>query len=78
MLYLHPLTQSTHYAKLYPQSGARIVTIDYVTSFHPMYTQLQAEICWQVTLSSCQRKKDTLCQTRRAATPSRLRLFYTQ
>jgi len=29
---------STHYAVLYPQNGDRIVTIDYVTSLHPMYT----------------------------------------
>jgi len=29
---------STHYAVLYPQNGHRIVTIDYVTSLHPMYT----------------------------------------
>ena len=29
---------STHYAVLYPQNGDRIVTIDYVTSHHPMYT----------------------------------------
>ena len=28
---------STHYAVLYPQNGDRIVTIDYVTSLHPMY-----------------------------------------
>ena len=27
----------THYAVLYPQNGDRIVTIDYVTSLHPMY-----------------------------------------
>jgi len=27
----------THYATLYPQNGDRIVTIDSVTSFHPMY-----------------------------------------
>jgi len=34
MLNLH----STHYAKLYPQNGERIVTTDSVTSFHAMYT----------------------------------------
>ena len=28
---------ATHYAKLYPQNGERIVTIDSVTSIHPMY-----------------------------------------
>ena len=28
---------STHYAKFNPQNGDRIVTIDSVTSFHPMY-----------------------------------------
>jgi len=27
----------TAHAKLYPQNGERIVTIDSVTSFHPMY-----------------------------------------
>ena len=27
---------STHYAKLYPQNGERIVTIDSVTSFMPI------------------------------------------
>jgi len=26
---------STQYAKLYPQNGDRLVTIDSVTSFHP-------------------------------------------
>jgi len=31
---------STHYAKLYPQNGERIVTIDSVTSIHPMYCTL--------------------------------------
>jgi len=29
-----------NYAKLYPQNGERIVTIDSVTSFHPMYKPL--------------------------------------
>ena len=33
---LRPLT--LHYAMLYPQNGARIVTIEFVTSLHPMYT----------------------------------------
>ena len=28
---------STHYVVLYPQNGDRIVTIDSVTSFHPMH-----------------------------------------
>ena len=28
---------STHYIMLYPQNGDRIVTIDSVTSLHPMY-----------------------------------------
>jgi len=28
----------THYAKLYPQNGDRIVAIDSVTSLHPMYS----------------------------------------
>ena len=33
---------STHYAKLYPQYGDRIVTIDSVTLFHPIaYRMLQ-------------------------------------
>jgi len=38
MINLHPLchyANSTHYAKLYPQNGERVVTIDSVTSFHP-------------------------------------------
>ena len=35
-LNLRPVN-STHYAMLYPQNGDRIVTIDYVTSLHPMY-----------------------------------------
>ena len=29
-----------HYIVLYPQNGDRIVTIDSVTSLHPMYTLL--------------------------------------
>jgi len=33
MANLHPLTR---YAKLYAQNGERIVTIDSVTTFHPM------------------------------------------
>ena len=28
----------THHVVLYPQNGDRIVAIDSVTSFHPMYT----------------------------------------
>ena len=28
----------THYAKLYPQNDDRIVTIDFMTSFHPVYS----------------------------------------
>jgi len=35
---------STHYAKLYPQNDDRIVTIDSVTSLHPMYTQGDSEV----------------------------------
>jgi len=31
---------STHYVKLYPQNGERIVIIDYVTSFHSMHRDL--------------------------------------
>jgi len=31
---------STHYARLHPQNGERIVTIDAVTSFHPLYCAL--------------------------------------
>jgi len=30
---------STHYARLYPQNGERIVTIESMTSLHPMYTR---------------------------------------
>ena len=40
MINLHPLchyANSTHYAKLYPQNGERVVTTDSVTSFHPVY-----------------------------------------
>ena len=29
-----------HYVVLYPQNGDRIVTIDSVTSLHPVYTEL--------------------------------------
>jgi len=29
---------STHYVVLYPQNGDRNVTINYVTSYHPMYS----------------------------------------
>ena len=29
---------STHYAVLYPKNDDRIVTIDYVTSLHPIYS----------------------------------------
>jgi len=29
---------ATHHAKLYPQHGGRIVTVDSVTSLHPCYT----------------------------------------
>ena len=36
MVNFHP-TNSTGYAKLYPQYGERIVAIDSVTSIHPMY-----------------------------------------
>jgi len=36
MINLRPLTQCA-YAMLYPQNGDRIVTINYMTSLHPMY-----------------------------------------
>jgi len=43
---------STHYAKLYPQNGDRVVAIDSVTSLHRMYfrtpVQWMADVrCWQ-------------------------------
>jgi len=31
---------STHYAVFYPQNGDRVVAIDFVTSFHPMYERV--------------------------------------
>jgi len=34
----------THYAKLYPQNGERIVTIDSLTSFYPMHTQGDSDV----------------------------------
>jgi len=34
---------STHYAKLYPQNGERIATVDSVTSFRPVYTNRQTQ-----------------------------------
>ena len=37
---------STHYAKLYPQNSERIVIIDYVTSFHRMYTNIVQDSRW--------------------------------
>ena len=44
---------STQYAKLYPQNGNRIVTIDSVTSFHPVY--YRATLCYRsaVCVSVC-------------------------
>jgi len=36
MVNLHPIN-SICYANLFPQNGERILTIDSVTSFHPMY-----------------------------------------
>ena len=31
---------------LYPQNGDRILSIDFVTSFHPMYISTAASACW--------------------------------
>jgi len=44
---------SAQYAKLYPQTGNRIVTIDSVTSFHPLY--YRATLCYRsaVCVSVC-------------------------
>jgi len=36
-LNLDSLLNYTNYFVLYPQNGDRIVNIDYVTSFHPVY-----------------------------------------
>ena len=38
LYYLRLLTHHTHHVVFYPQNGYRTVTIDSVTSFHPMYT----------------------------------------
>ena len=37
---------STHYAKLYPQNGDRIVAINSVTSFHPVYRPNVPSVLW--------------------------------
>ena len=39
MVNLRPIN-STHYIMLYPQNGDRIVTINSVTSFHPIFAAL--------------------------------------
>ena len=44
---------STHHAKLYPQHGDRIVTIDSVTSLNPMYAESNLHynnLHWQVNV----------------------------
>jgi len=43
MVNLRPLTPH-FYAKLYPQNGERIVTIDSVTSLHPMYYYVRRNV----------------------------------
>jgi len=51
-----PSINSTHYAKLYPQNDERIVTIDYVTVFHPMYTTstvLHGSLGWPFPMLIC-------------------------
>jgi len=35
---------STHYVISCPQNGDRILTIDTVTSLHPMYTELETDV----------------------------------
>jgi len=37
-----------HHIVLYPQNGDRIVTIEYVTSLHPMYTTQPARTMHQL------------------------------
>jgi len=48
ILNLRPVNY-THYAVLYPQNGDRIVTIDYVTSLHSMYSLYVAGVIWSNT-----------------------------
>jgi len=48
---------STHYAKLYPQNGDRVVSIDSVTSIHSMYCdryylQCFDAVCWAAERAS--------------------------
>ena len=51
MVNLHQLTPHT-YTKLYPQNDDRIVTIDAVTSSHPVYK------CTELLVALCERASD--------------------
>ena len=45
---------STHYVVLYPQNGGRIVTMDSVTSLHPMYIAIFRFSRWRLSeVSPC-------------------------
>jgi len=46
---------STRYVMLYPQNGDSVVTIDSVTSFHPMYTRVEN---WGSTIRCSQSSRD--------------------
>ena len=51
-----PSIDYTHNAELYPQNDERIVTIDYVTLFHPVYTTgtvLHGSLGWPFPMLIC-------------------------
>jgi len=52
-------TNSTHFAKLYPQNGERVVNIDSVTSFHPEYTShsFLSNLLFWYAIRQCASKK---------------------
>jgi len=54
---------STHYAMLYPQNGDRIVAVDFVTLFHPMYR-------WSVHVAlRCPSVRPSVCPVDRQQQP---------
>ena len=69
MTNLRSLTQCIRpYVMLYPQNGDRIVTIDYMTSLHPMFS-VHHKFTTGLRLAGSVRA-DGLARTSRLATPS--------
>ena len=49
-----------HYIVLYPQNGNHVMTIDSVTSLHPVYTVVIKPMIYKLYTKHCTSKKSTM------------------